>query len=217
MTLALGDRRRRRSTLQGVDGSATRSPTTQAAERSSLIQSCNHCPYVHAWEGRIAEIQSEYADRGVQLVAINSNDAEPHPEDCFELMVRPGPRSRRSTFDYLHDEDQSVARALGSERTPEVFVFDRDRASRLPRRAAEPRARPPRARRRRRPGRVAGVPARRARRPARRTRAGTCRDPAPRLLRQVGRPDRPPGPAALRVAGAGDRVGADYRSSVSAP
>ena len=30
-------------------------------------------------------------------------------------------------FDYLHDEDQSLARALGSERTPEVFVFDRDR------------------------------------------------------------------------------------------
>jgi hypothetical protein len=31
------------------------------------------------------------------------------------------------TFDYLHDESQSVAQALGSERTPEVFVFDRDR------------------------------------------------------------------------------------------
>jgi peroxiredoxin len=30
-------------------------------------------------------------------------------------------------FDYLYDEDQSVARALGSERTPEVFLFDRDR------------------------------------------------------------------------------------------
>ena len=30
-------------------------------------------------------------------------------------------------FDYLWDEDQSVARALGAERTPEVFVFDRDR------------------------------------------------------------------------------------------
>ena len=31
------------------------------------------------------------------------------------------------TFDYLHDEDQSLARALGAERTPEVFLFDGDR------------------------------------------------------------------------------------------
>ena len=42
---------------------------------------------------------------------------------------RDGARAEREgfNFDYLHDEDQSVARALGSERTPEVFVFDRDR------------------------------------------------------------------------------------------
>jgi peroxiredoxin len=33
----------------------------------------------------------------------------------------------RFNFDYLYDEDQSLVRALGAERTPEVFVFDRDR------------------------------------------------------------------------------------------
>jgi hypothetical protein len=30
-------------------------------------------------------------------------------------------------FDYLYDEPQAVARELASERTPEVFLFDRDR------------------------------------------------------------------------------------------
>jgi len=30
-------------------------------------------------------------------------------------------------FPYLFDETQEVARAYGAERTPEVFVFDRDR------------------------------------------------------------------------------------------
>jgi peroxiredoxin len=33
----------------------------------------------------------------------------------------------RLDFDYLYDADQAFARALGAERTPEVFVFDRDR------------------------------------------------------------------------------------------
>jgi hypothetical protein len=30
-------------------------------------------------------------------------------------------------FDYLHDETQDVMRTLGSERTPEAFVYDADR------------------------------------------------------------------------------------------
>ena len=91
-----------------------------------LVQSCNHCPYVQAWEGRMKAIQRDYADRGVALVAINSNDPERYPEDSFAEMGR---RAQREgfNFDYLWDEDQSLARALGSERTPEVFVFDSDR------------------------------------------------------------------------------------------
>jgi peroxiredoxin len=36
-------------------------------------------------------------------------------------------REQEFNFDYLYDESQEIARTLGSERTPEVFVFDRDR------------------------------------------------------------------------------------------
>jgi peroxiredoxin len=91
-----------------------------------LIQSCNHCPYVQSWEGRMVGIQRDYADRGVRLVAVNSNDAGYQPADSFERMQERA-RAKAFNFDYLHDADQSLARALGSERTPEVFVFDRDR------------------------------------------------------------------------------------------
>ena len=71
-------------------------------------------------------IQRDYADRGVRLVAVNSNDASRYAADSFEEM-RQRAQSQGFNFDYLHDEDQSLARALGAERTPEVFVFDRDR------------------------------------------------------------------------------------------
>ena len=30
-------------------------------------------------------------------------------------------------IDYLHDESQEIGRTLGSERTPEAFVYDADR------------------------------------------------------------------------------------------
>jgi hypothetical protein len=36
-------------------------------------------------------------------------------------------REKQYPFPYLHDGDQGVARAFGATRTPEVFVFDRDR------------------------------------------------------------------------------------------
>jgi hypothetical protein len=91
-----------------------------------LVQSCNHCPYVQAWEGRMKEIQRDYADRGVSIVAINSNDPDRYPEDSFEEMAKRAAHEGFN-FDYLLDEDQSLGRALGSERTPEVFVFDQDR------------------------------------------------------------------------------------------
>jgi peroxiredoxin len=112
--------------LPGIDGSEHTLESYGDQAILVLVQSCNHCPYVQAWEGRMKAIQSDYAGRGVALVAVNSNDPERYPEDSFEEMGRRAAREGFN-FDYLWDEDQSFARALGAERTPEVFVFDRER------------------------------------------------------------------------------------------
>ena len=71
-------------------------------------------------------LQAGYAGRGVRFVAVNSNDAARYPEDSFEQMVKHASQAGFN-FDYLHDPLQSVVRSLGAERTPEVFLFDRDR------------------------------------------------------------------------------------------
>lgn len=112
--------------LPGVDGRTHWLEEYADAPVLVLIQSCNHCPYVLAWEGRINELQREYADRGVRIVAISSNDAEAYPADSFERMIEHA-REAEYVFDYLYDESQEVARALGSERTPECFVYDAER------------------------------------------------------------------------------------------
>ena len=112
--------------LPGVDGRKHSLSDYGDAEALVLIQSCNHCPYVQAWEGRMSAIARDYADRGVRVVAVNSNDAERYPADSFEEM-RARADARGFAFDYVYDEPQAVASALGAERTPEVFVFDRRR------------------------------------------------------------------------------------------
>jgi peroxiredoxin len=112
--------------LPGVDGLSHSLDDYADARVLVLVQSCNHCPYVQAWEGRLIGIQQDYGEQDVRVVAISSNDVASHPEDSFEQMeVRA--REQGFNFDYLYDESQSIARALGSERTPEVFVFDGDR------------------------------------------------------------------------------------------
>jgi peroxiredoxin len=125
MTLALADKAPA-FTLPGVDGRDHALEDYNDGTVLILIQFCNHCPYAQAWEGRIDAIQREYADRGVTVVAVSSNDARSRPEDSFDEMVSRA-QHRAFSFDYLYDEDQSLARALGSQRTPEVFVFDADR------------------------------------------------------------------------------------------
>lgn len=91
-----------------------------------VIFSCNHCPYVQAYEERMVSIARDYMATGVQIVAINSNDAKAYPEDDYKYMVERA-KSRGFNFPYLRDEDQSVANAYGAVCTPHVFVFDKER------------------------------------------------------------------------------------------
>ncbi len=94
-----------------------------------VIFSCNHCPYVVAYEERIKALQSDYAARGVRVIAINANDAVKYPDDSFEKMIVRA-QEKHFNFAYLHDADQSVARAFGATNTPHAFVLDEKRALR---------------------------------------------------------------------------------------
>lgn len=84
---------------------------------------CNHCPYVLAVLDRIVEDAGELAKHGIGFAAICSNDAEAYPSDSFDNMRRMA-ETRGFPFPYLHDEDQTVARAYGAVCTPEFFGFN---------------------------------------------------------------------------------------------
>ena len=62
-------------------------------------------------------------EMGVGVAAICSNDATAYPQDSFENMGKLA-RDRAFPFPYLHDEDQSVARAWNAACTPDFFGFN---------------------------------------------------------------------------------------------
>ena len=113
--------------LPGVDGKHHELDEFKGKKAVAVIWSCNHCPYAQAYEDRIIEVQKDYAAKGVQLVMINSNETKNFPEDDFPHMVQRA-KQKKFNFPYLRDEDQSVAKAYGPAKTPEVFLFDKDMA-----------------------------------------------------------------------------------------
>ncbi len=86
----------------------------------------NHCPFVKHVAGELAAIGREYADRGVAIFAIGSNDLGTHPQDG-PAHIKAEVENRGYTFPYLFDADQSVAKAYRAACTPDFFVFDADR------------------------------------------------------------------------------------------
>ena len=115
--------------LPGVDGRRYSIESFAGKAVFVVIFSCNHCPYVKDYEARMVSIQKEYASKGVQLIAINSNDEEAYPEDSFPNMVQRA-KDRGFNFPYLRDEDQKVVEAYGAVCTPHVFAFDSGRVLR---------------------------------------------------------------------------------------
>lgn len=110
--------------LKNVDDRDVSFADFPEAKGFMVVFTCNHCPYAIAYERRLVELQNRFGPRGVQLIAINPNDAKKYPQDSFELMkVRAAQRG--FNFPYLHDESQEVARAYGAERTPHVFLVER--------------------------------------------------------------------------------------------
>ncbi|GAB5447875.1 thioredoxin family protein [Gymnodinialimonas sp.] len=92
--------------------------------RGTLIMFiCNHCPFVLAILDRILRDASELQGLGVGVAAICSNDPIAYPEDNFANMTRMA-QTRGFPFPYLHDADQSAARAYNAVCTPDFFGFN---------------------------------------------------------------------------------------------
>lgn len=109
--------------LPGADGRAY-SVLDQAGPNGLVVAFiCNHCPYVKAVVDRIVRDAIDLEDHGIGFAAINANDAEAYPEDSFANM-KAFAAAHDFPFPYLHDEDQSVARAYDAVCTPDFFGFN---------------------------------------------------------------------------------------------
>lgn len=85
-----------------------------------------HCPFVKHVQSQLAQIGKDYADKGLGIVAISSNDVAKYPDDAPEHQQALA-QSEGFNFPVCYDPDQAVAKAYTAACTPDFFLFDRDR------------------------------------------------------------------------------------------
>ena len=85
----------------------------------------NQCPWVDRYEERVLELAASYETKGFGFALVNSNDPSAFPQESLEESQKRA-RDRGYTISYFTDEGARLASAFGAERTPQVYVFDRN-------------------------------------------------------------------------------------------
>lgn len=122
--------------LPGVDGENHSIADYASSPILVVVFTCNHCPIAQMYEQRIQQLETDYRERGVAVVAIQPNnpkairidelDSSDISDSLEEMKIRFA--YKHLHYPYLYDgETQSVARAYGPQATPHVFIFDKDR------------------------------------------------------------------------------------------
>jgi peroxiredoxin len=112
--------------LPGVDGKNYSLDDFMEIYILVIIFMCNHCPYVKAVLQRLIDLQNQYSDGSVQLIGINSNDAEKYPDDSMENMKKIA-EEKKIPFPYLFDETQDIAKKYDAVCTPDIYVYGQER------------------------------------------------------------------------------------------
>ena len=107
-----------------VSGSTVTLNQLKGAQATVVMFICNHCPYVKHVNPELVRLANDYMAKGINFIAISSNDITGHPEDAPDKMKELAAKEN-FPFPYLYDETQAVAKAYDAACTPDFYIFDK--------------------------------------------------------------------------------------------
>jgi peroxiredoxin len=111
--------------LNTIDNQLVNLQESKGVNGTVIMFICNHCPFVvHVNEALVA-IAIHYQKKGINFIAISSNDIVKYPQDAPDKM-KDHALSNNYPFPYLYDDSQEVAKAYDAACTPDLYVFDAD-------------------------------------------------------------------------------------------
>ncbi|MGB5554035.1 MAG: thioredoxin family protein [Flavobacteriaceae bacterium] len=86
---------------------------------------CNHCPFVIHVNKALVRLAQDYQPKGINFIAISSNDVKNYPQDAPHLMKQVA-QEEGYPFPYLYDPTQEVANNYDAACTPDFYLFNAD-------------------------------------------------------------------------------------------
>ncbi|NNF16039.1 MAG: thioredoxin family protein [Gammaproteobacteria bacterium] len=120
--ISIGDAMPAFTELPGTDGK-TLSSDDLDTDVVVLVSLANHCPWVRGMDQDLVKLVESFADKSVTIVGFSVN----HRKDDRLDAMRKHAKEFGYNFAYVFDESQNLGRALGAARTPEYFVFNKER------------------------------------------------------------------------------------------
>lgn len=90
-----------------------------------VMFSCNTCPVVKKYQSRTLEVCKYAIGNDIGVILLNSNEATRSSGDSYEDS-KDYAKEQGYYFNYVMDDNSSMADAFGATRTPEVFLFNKD-------------------------------------------------------------------------------------------
>ena len=111
--------------MQDVSGKMISIKDAAKANGVLVMFSCNTCPYVLKNQDRTVEIAAYALQKDVGVIVLNSNEAYRTKDDSFDAM-KAYAKDQKYKWSYVVDKNHEIADAFGANRTPEVFMFDKN-------------------------------------------------------------------------------------------
>ncbi len=111
--------------INTINDKLTNLSSLKGENGTAIFFICNHCPFVIHINEELVKLASDYTSKGVNCIAISSNDIINYPQDGPELMKEVA-KKLKFPFPYLYDETQNTAKAYNAACTPDLYLFDKD-------------------------------------------------------------------------------------------
>jgi len=111
--------------LADISGKNITLATAKGDAGTLVVFSCNTCPWVIRWEDRYVSLANTYAQKGIGIIAVNSNAARFGGEDSLEEMLEHA-KNNGYNFPYAQDPESELASAFGATKTPHIYLFNGD-------------------------------------------------------------------------------------------
>ncbi len=123
--LALGTKAPQFELINTVDDTLVSLDNAKGNTATLIMFICNHCPFVKHVNIELSQLAKDYLAKGINCIAISSNDAKNYPEDAPSKMKQ-NAINNDFIFPYLYDKTQDVAKTYDAACTPDFYIFDAD-------------------------------------------------------------------------------------------